>query len=73
MNPQESVTSSQSSAGAGRKTWLVERLQASLNGQAARLSLDDFYRDRSHLPPARRTRVNFDHLARSTGRPWSRR
>src|SRR5882672_1277663 len=47
-------------SGAG-KTWLVERLQESLNGQAVRLSLDDFYRDRSHLPPARRTRVNFDH------------
>jgi uridine kinase len=47
-------------SGAG-KTWLVERLQESLNGHAMRLSLDDFYHDRSHLPPARRARINFDH------------
>jgi uridine kinase len=46
-------------SGAG-KTWLAERLRVALGRQAARLSLDDFYRDRSHLPPARRARVNFD-------------
>lgn len=27
----------------------------------ARLSLDDFYRDQSHLTPARRKGINFDH------------
>lgn len=43
------------------KTWLVSRLQAALGEQAQRLALDDFYRDRSHLSPARRARVNFDH------------
>lgn len=43
------------------KTWLAERLEAALGARAARLSLDDFYRDRSHLPPARRARLNFDH------------
>jgi len=43
------------------KTWLAERLAAALSPRAARLSLDDFYRDRSHLSSARRERLNFDH------------
>ncbi len=47
-------------SGAG-KSWLAERLETALAGQAARLSLDDFYRDRSHLSPARRARINYDH------------
>lgn len=42
------------------KTWLAERLQSALGPDAVRLSLDDFYRDRSHLSLARRARVNFD-------------
>lgn len=42
------------------KTWLVDRLCRVLGDKACRLSLDDFYRDRSHLPPARRARLNFD-------------
>jgi uridine kinase len=46
-------------SGAG-KTWLVERLCRVLGDKACRLSLDDFYRDRSHLPLARRSRLNFD-------------
>src|SRR5689334_19369399 len=29
------------------KTWLAKKLQAALGDRAARLSLDDFYRDRS--------------------------
>jgi uridine kinase len=29
--------------------------------RAMRLSLDDFYLDRSHLPATRRARLNFDH------------
>jgi uridine kinase len=33
------------------KSWLADRLH----------SLDDFYLDRSHLPPRRRARLNFDH------------
>src|SRR5262252_5929211 len=45
------------------KTWLAERLKAKLGGKAAHLSLDNFYRDRSHLPPSRRARVNFDNPA----------
>jgi len=47
-------------SGAG-KTWLAEHLRTVLGRRrTARLSLDDFYRDRSHVPPARRARVNFD-------------
>lgn len=47
-------------SGAG-KSWLAERLQRKLGPGAVRLSLDDFYRDRSRLSPARREKVNFDH------------
>lgn len=47
-------------SGAG-KTWLAKRLHSALNPEAARLSLDDFYRDRSHLRPERREKMNFDH------------
>src|SRR5512140_3253218 len=43
------------------KTWLARRLQRRLAPEAARVSLDDFYRDRSRLSPARRARLNFDH------------
>ena len=47
-------------SGAG-KTWLARRLEAALAPQVALLSLDDFYRDLSHLSFAQRERVNFDH------------
>jgi uridine kinase len=43
------------------KSWLADRLQMLLPEKAGRLSLDDFYRDQSHLPPGRREKVNFDH------------
>lgn len=43
------------------KTWLADQLQVLLGEITARLSLDDFYHDRSHLPSARRARLNFDH------------
>lgn len=43
------------------KTWLAAQLERALAPRAARLSLDDFYRDHSHLSPARRARLNFDH------------
>src|SRR5262249_38795781 len=42
------------------KSWLADKLQAALGPKAGRLSLDDFYRDRSHLSPAQRARLNFD-------------
>jgi len=45
------------------KTWLADKLQDALGSMAGRLSLDDFYRDRSHLSPARRARINFDNPA----------
>jgi uridine kinase len=47
-------------SGAG-KSWLAERLQTALGRRAARLSIDDFYRDRSRVPPSLRARLNFDH------------
>jgi uridine kinase len=47
-------------SGAG-KTWLAKKLQAALNPDAARLSLDDFYRDCSRIRPERRERINFDN------------
>jgi uridine kinase len=43
------------------KTWLARKLRAALGPQAVSISLDDFYQDRSHLPPAKRERINFDH------------
>jgi uridine kinase len=47
-------------SGAG-KSWLAAELQSKLGKEALRLSQDDFYRDLSHLSPARRARVNFNH------------
>jgi uridine kinase len=47
-------------SGAG-KTWLAEKLRSGLSAKAMVLSLDNFYRDRSHLSPARRAKLNFDH------------
>jgi len=41
------------------KTWLASQLQESLG--AERIWMDDFYHDRSHLPPGRRAKINFDH------------
>src|SRR5690242_4898362 len=43
------------------KSWLADQLQGILGKTAGRLSLDQFYRDRSHLTPARREAINFDH------------
>lgn len=47
-------------SGAG-KTWLARQLMAHFEKEACIISLDDFYLDRSHLPPARRAKINFDH------------
>lgn len=47
-------------SGAG-KTWLADRLHLLLGNKTGRLSQDSFYRDWSHLPPATRDQVNFDH------------
>jgi uridine kinase len=45
------------------KSWLGHRLEQYFGTQAARVSLDDFYRDRSHLPEKRRATINFDQPA----------
>src|SRR5437016_12297226 len=47
-------------SGAG-KTWLADHLQTAVGNGAGRLSLDDFYRDRSHLSPSQRQKINYDH------------
>lgn len=47
-------------SGAG-KTWLARRLTKLLGERATHLTLDDFYRDRSHLKPAACQKINFDH------------
>jgi len=43
------------------KTYLAAMLEELLPGQTLRLSLDDFYIDRSSCPASRRHRINFDH------------
>ncbi|MDB6028819.1 MAG: uridine kinase [Verrucomicrobiales bacterium] len=47
-------------SGAG-KTWLADQLKQAIGKEAAILSLDHFYKDRSHLSPARRKSINFDN------------
>src|SRR5690349_10028672 len=43
------------------KSWLAGRLQEILVPDTSRICQDDFYLDRSHLSPARRAQINFDH------------
>jgi len=43
------------------KSWLAEKLRNAFAPHASRLSLDDFYQDRSHLSASRRAKLNFDH------------
>lgn len=57
---------------AAGKGWLVRRLCQLLGDGAAHLQLDDFYRDRSHLPVARRARANFD-VPQAIDWEWARR
>jgi uridine kinase len=47
-------------SGAG-KSWLAERLQRCFGKHCARICLDSFYHDRSHLPVRSRERINYDH------------
>jgi len=47
-------------SGAG-KTWLADQLEMSVGNGTDRVSQDDFYLDRSHLTPAQREQVNYDH------------
>jgi uridine kinase len=46
-------------SGAG-KSWLANRMQQTFGMEAARLSLDDFYHDYSHVAASYRERINFD-------------
>ena len=43
------------------KSWLTQRLAEEFGEDAGQLSLDDFYRDLSHLKPEEREETNFDH------------
>jgi len=43
------------------KSWLAAELEKHFKERANRLSLDDFYRDQSHLSMPQRARINFDH------------
>jgi len=43
------------------KSWLARRLADEFGDEAGLLSLDDFYRDLSHLNPEERDQTNFDH------------
>lgn len=47
-------------SGAG-KSWLTDRLQKVFGEKAGRLSLDEFYLDRAHLPARQRAKINYDH------------
>ena len=47
-------------SGAG-KTWLARRLELQLQPAISRLSLDDFYLDRSALSERQRESLNYDH------------
>src|SRR3954468_22995894 len=43
------------------KSWLAKGLAKRIPGKALRISLDDFYRDRSDLAPELRAKLNFDN------------
>ncbi len=45
------------------KSWLGVRLKRLLGRRTTRISLDDFYHDRSDLTPAQRCGINFDNPA----------
>jgi uridine kinase len=62
MNPADPVRLIAITGGSGAgKTWLADRLQGLLGEKAGRLTQDNYYRDWSHLPPAQRAEINFDH------------
>jgi uridine kinase len=60
MNSAPKLVAVIGGSGSG-KTWLADQLRTRIGKEAGRVSLDNFYSDRSHLPPARRARINFDH------------
>jgi lipopolysaccharide/colanic/teichoic acid biosynthesis glycosyltransferase/uridine kinase len=60
MHHQSKLIAIVGGSGAG-KSWLARHLQRAIGPTAVRLSLDDFYHDRSQLLPAMRLKVNYDH------------
>jgi len=60
MKPRPQLIALVGGSGSG-KTWLSRSLQKALHFPVTRLSLDEFYRDQSHLTPSMRERVNYDH------------
>ena len=59
VRPKVTVVAVAGGSGSG-KTWLARNLQKRLGTRAGILSMDDFYRDLSHLPKKQRDRVDFD-------------
>lgn len=62
MNQKPLLVAIVGGSGSG-KTWLTERLATALGPLAARICLDDFYSDRSHIPEEQRGSCNFDDPA----------
>lgn len=60
MNGKPHLVGIVGGSGSG-KSWLADQLRERLGKEAGRISLDNFYRDRSHLPVDRRASINFDH------------
>jgi uridine kinase len=60
MKPRPKLVALVGGSGAG-KSWLSRELQRTLGHPVTRLSLDEFYRDQSHLAPSLRDQVNYDH------------
>ncbi len=60
MKPQIKLIAITGGSGSG-KTWLTGFLQRKLGRSTARVSLDDFYLDRSHLPATSQKKINYDH------------
>jgi uridine kinase len=60
MAPKPQLVGIIGGSGAG-KSWLAGQLRQRLGKETGRISLDDFYVDRSHLAPSRRNKINFDH------------
>ena len=61
MEPKNRVPVIGLAGGSGSgKTWLQRRFHELIGDSLLCLSVDDFYRDRSHLSPKQRTRVNYD-------------
>src|SRR5262245_43021181 len=43
------------------KTTVAQKLAAAMKGRSVTIEHDAYYRDQSHLPPAERAAINYDH------------